>query len=215
MKTLIALLSLGFLIIIACLVYLLNSGVSIRTAPIIKPSVISQDFVNVPHGVFLRLFPDIQQSHYILWGVSQNSAEVQKMLSVIKERAEKELGVPVQFIYDGLRATPEEVKNCARPCWILFAQDQVHELHRNEWIENTLRPLNRPYFTLSWVDYQRDVMVPELCVREKRLDLECLKMVSIKEVRRKMKEPQSRYFFMRKYLDRDYFLFVEAPLTGT
>lgn len=209
MKIIISLLSLGFVIIIACLVYLLNSGVSIRTAPIIKPSIVSQDFINVPQGLFLRLFPDIQQSHYILWSVSQNSAEVQKTLSVMRERTEKELHAPVQFIYDGANATAQEVQACARPCWILFAEDQAHELQPNSWIESHVKPLGRPYFTLSWIPFQREVKVPEGCVKEKRLDLECLKVISVQEVRRKMKDDSVRYFFMRKYMDRDYFLFVE------
>lgn len=211
MKTIISLLSLGFVIIIACLVYLLNSGVSIRTAPIIKPSVVSPDFTNVPQGLFLRLFPDIQQSHYILWSVSQNSAEVQQTLSIIKERAEKELHLPVRFIYDGPNATLEQVQACARPCWILFPEDQANELKNNDWINTRLKPLERPYFTISWIGFHRNVTVPESCVQEKRLDLECLKVVSIQEVQRKMKEENARYFFMRKYLDRDYFLFLEDP----
>jgi hypothetical protein len=210
MKTITGILSLGFLIIIACLVYLLKSGVSIRTAPIIKPSPVSQDFVNVPQGIFLRLFPDIQQSHYILWSVSQNSAEVQKTLSVMKERAEHDLGLPVNFIYDGPKATAAEVKACARPCWILFPEDQANELKPNAWIDANIKPLGREYFTLSWSGFRRDVVVPDSCVKEKRLDLECLKVLSIHEVSRKMKERDQRYFFMRKYLDRDYFLFVEA-----
>ncbi|KYG63852.1 hypothetical protein AZI86_13620 [Bdellovibrio bacteriovorus] len=211
MKTIISLLSLGFVIIIVCLVYLLRSGVSIRTAPIIKPSIVSPDFTNVPQGLFLRLFPDIQQSHYILWSVSQNSAEVQQTLSIMKERAEKELRQPVQFIYNGPKATLEEVKACARPCWILFPEDQANELKSNDWINTRLKPLDRPYFTISWIAFHRDITVPEPCIKEKRLDLECLKVVSIQEVRRKMKEESARYFFMRKYMDSDYFLFLEDP----
>jgi hypothetical protein len=210
MKSIFSILGIGFLIIIACLVYLFKSGVSIRSQPIIKPSVVSQDFVNVPQGAFLRLFPDIQQSHYILWSVSQNSGEVQKTLSVMKERTEQDLHQTVQFIYDGNKATAEEVKNCARPCWILFPPDEANELKPNAWIDTHLAPLNRAYVTLSWIDFKRDVSVPDSCIKEKRLDLECLKVLSVHEVERKMKERDQRYFFMRKYLDRDYFLFVET-----
>lgn len=209
MKILGGLLAVAFTIVVACMIFLQQSGVSLRTAPIIKPSAINADFTNIAQGTFLRLFPDIQQSHYILWGVSQNSGEVQKTLSLLKEKTEQELKSPVHFIYDGPHATPEEIRLCPRPCWILMPPDQAHELTASPWIHSHLKPLDRAYFSITWIPFDRDVEVPDFCQEEKRLDLECLKWVSVREVQRKLKETSSRYFFMRKYLDHDYFLFVE------
>lgn len=208
MKIISWILGLGFLIITACILYVIKSGVSIRTAPMIKPAAVSADFTNVPQSLFLRLFPDLQQSHYILWGVSQNSSEVQKTLSILKDRYELEFKKPVHFIYDGLAATLSDVEKCPHPCWILFPEEQAHELNANSWQQKNLHPLQRTYFTLTWISYERNLQVQEHCVAEQRLDLECLKQVSVNEVRRKMPEPRS--FFMRKYMDRDYFLLVET-----
>lgn len=211
MKTIVTILSIGLFLISLGIVYIYKSGVSIRTAPIIRPSIVSEDFHNVPQGLFVRLFPDLQQTHYILWGVSQNSNEVQVTLSMMKELYKREFKTPVSFIYDGLNSSREEVQNCLKPCWILFPENHVNELSPNTWIQTHLLPLNRNYFSLTWIPFERPTQVPEYCVKEKRLDLDCLKVVSIQEVSRKMKDSGKRYFFLRKYLDRDYFLFVESP----
>lgn len=209
MKTIFSLLGLGFVIVMACMIYLLRSGVSIRTAPIIKPSPVGEDFSNVGQGSFLRLFPDLQKSHYIVWGVSQNSGEVQMTLAIMRERTLAELKTPVNMIYEGLKATRADLEKCARPCWILMPEEGAHELARNNWIEDNLKPLNEEYATITWINFDRHVEVPKACIEEKRLDIECLKLVSVNEVARKMKEDNGRNFFMRKYMDRDYFLFVE------
>lgn len=211
MKTITTILTFGFLIITACIIYIIKSGVSIRTAPIIKPSIISQNFENVPQGLFLRLFPDIQQAHYIIWGVSQNSNEVQKTLAIMKERYEHELKTPVQFIYNSINLSKEDIEKCKKPCWIYLPEDAANELKPNIWIQQNIRSLGREYFTLTWIPFNRNPEIPDYCLKEKRLDLECLKVISIKEVKQKMPENQKRYFFVRKYMDRDYFLFIENP----
>lgn len=212
MKVIITILALCFTLITASIAYLLHSGVSIRTAPIIKPSIITSDFHNVPQGLFVRLFPDFQQADYILWGVSQNSREVQTTLSMVKSQYEREFTTPVNFIYDGTTASTKDIESCPRPCWILFPESSAHELSPNTWINEKLRPLNKTYFTINWIPFKKGVRVPEYCTKEKRLDLECLKVVSVNEVTSKMKAPDQRYFFVRKYLDSDYFIFIEDPL---
>lgn len=212
MKTITSLLAVCFLLITGSIIYIIRSGVSIRTAPIIKPSVISRDFRNVPQGLFLRLFPDFQQADYVLWGGSQNSGEVQTTLALAKEHYEREFKRPVNFIYEGEKAHLEAVANCPKPCWILLPENKAHELTPNAWVQTNLLPLHKTYFTLTWVNFKKNISVPAECTQEKRLDLPCLISVSVREVGRKMPDPQQRYFFMRKYLDSDYFLFVEEPL---
>lgn len=209
MKTITTILTFGLIIITACIAYIIKTGISIRTAPIIKPSVISRNFENVPQGLFLRLFPDFQQAHYVIWGISQNSPEVQKTLAIIKDRYESEFKAPVQFIYDGLAAKSEEIEKCKKPCWIYLPENAANELKPNAWIEKNIKALGREYFTLSWIPFSKKGEVPGYCLKEKRLDLECLKAVSIQEVERKMSDSKARYFFVRKYMDRDYFVFIE------
>lgn len=209
MKIIGTILTIGFIVITTCIVYILKTGISVRTEPIIKPSIISPNFENVPQGLFLRLFPDIQQAHYVLWGVSQNSPEVQKTFAIMKKHYEKEFKIPVHFIYDGSASNAEEIEKCPKPCWIYLPENAAHALKPNSWIQKNIKPLGREYFTLTWVSFSRDTMAPDYCLKEKKLDFECLKSVSIQEVERKMTDPKKRYFFARKYMDRDYFLFVE------
>jgi hypothetical protein len=211
MKKLILLVAFGFVVISACLVYLVKSGIALRSAPQIKPSVIAADFHNVPQGLFLRLYPDLQPAYYFLWGVSYDSPEVQKTIFALKDQYEKEFRRPVQILFSGPQLTPEAVRNCASPCWLILASGQAHELGRNELIETHIKPHLRTYTTLTWIDFDGVAEVPERCQIQKFLDLECLKLVSVREVQKKMKDPRQRYFFMRKYLDHDFFLFVQTP----
>lgn len=211
MKTITTVLTIGFAIITASIIYLIKSGISIRTAPIIKPSIISDDFKNVPNGLFTRLFPDIQQAHYILWGIPKNSTEVQKTLDTLKQRCEKEFKASVNIIDDGLTASAIELEKCQKPCWVYLPEEKAHALAPNLFIEEKIKPSKKTYFSISWVPFSREVTVPDSCIREKRLDYECLKVISINEVLRKMPEPKARYFFVRKYLDNDFFLFIENP----
>lgn len=209
MKVITSIITIAVIIITVGVLYIIKSGVSIRTAPIIKPSVISANFNNVPEGLFLRLFPDFQQSHYVLFGIPQNSSEVQQTLLILKHRYEQEFKSQVHFIFDGLNASADEIRNCLKPCWIYLPENSAHGLATNEWLNQKIIPLNKIFFSLTWVYFSRTASVPEHCLSEKRLDFDCLKTVSVNEVIRKMKDSQSRYFFVRKYLDNDYFLFVE------
>lgn len=210
MKTITALIGFAFLLITACILYLVKEGVSLRSAPIIKPSVISQDFHNVPDGIFIRLFPDLQKSHFLVWGVSQNNQEVQKTLSIMKELYEKEFRTDVHFIYQGEDITPSDLQKCPKPCWILVPENKGSALGPRSWLLDQVLALDPDFISISWVPFQRDVQVPESCVQEKRLDLDCLKVLSVQEVAKKFKEKNQRYFLMRKYMDHDYFLFIEG-----
>lgn len=210
MKTIIAILTVCFALITALIIYITRAGVSIRTAPIIKPSAVSQDFHNVPLGIFLRLFPDFQQADYVLFGFPQDSLEAQTTLKLLKDRYEKEFKTEVKLLIGTEPTTLAMIQQCTKPCWILLPEAEANELSANTWIQSNIHPTNRPYFTLTWIPFQRNVTVSEACEKEKRLDLSCLKTVSVKEVERKMKDSNARYFFMRKYLDRDYFLFIET-----
>lgn len=211
MKAIFSILAICFVLITATIVFIIRSGVSIRTAPIIKPSIISPDFNNVFQGISLRLFPDFQQAEFVLWGIPESSLEAQNTLSQLQKKVEAEMGTSISILRNGLTATQQDIQNCARPCWVLLPEDSAHELTANMWVNENLRPSGSTYFTITWVQFNRTSTVPEYCTKEKRLDLECLKKVSIQEVSRKIKAPDRRYFFMRKYLDRDYFLFIEEP----
>lgn len=211
MKNIVALLAICFVIIIGTIVYLIGTGVSIRTAPIIKPSFVGLNFHNVSQGLFLRLFPDFQQSEYVLWGADQKSSEFKTILHDLQKRYEQQFKTSVHILEISPDFNQNSLADCAKPCWILLPIHQAHELVRNNWIEDKRNFLNNNYVTITWVQFDRNNSVPPACIAEKRLDFECLKSVSVQEVERKLVDKSQRYFFMRKYKDRDYFLFVEGP----
>ncbi|MNT70179.1 hypothetical protein D3C72_2085370 [compost metagenome] len=51
------------------------------------------------------------------------------------------------------------------------------------------------------------------CDAQQRLHLDCLVPVSIREVQKKIKDPSKLHFFLRKYNERDYFLFVQKEVS--
>ncbi len=211
MKKIVALLGLAFLIISACLIYLVKSGVGLRSAPIIRPSILLEDGQNMSLGVVARLAPDFQTADYLLLGFLPETADSQKFLEMLKSEYEMLYKKSVQILPNAIEAKPEDIQACIAPCWLLLPNTMANELSNNEWIQKLIRPLNRNYFSITWIPFSTGGEVTDACVQQKRLTLDCLKMLSVHEAKRKMKETEKRYFFMRKYLDRDYFLFVENP----
>ncbi len=196
-------------VISICIFFIVRSGVSLHPAPYIKPSVISADSHNIAKGIFVRLFPDLQKSHYVLWGISMKSAEEQKAFEGVKDRYEDESKMTVTVISNPEVVSTETVRDCPQPCWIILPEDKAHELAPNVWIQQNIAPLSAEYITITWVDFERSPMVPDNCEHMKYLDFTCIKAVAVNAVERKMKEKDQRYFFMQKYQDRDHFLFVE------
>lgn len=212
MKKIQILFGLSFAIISACMVYLVWSGVSLRSSSLIRPSIMSADRHNVAKGLVTRLFPELQTAHYILWGVLPETEESQKVLSFFAEEYEATFKLPIHILRNAESATEEELKNCQKPCLLFMPQEKAHELDQNEFIEKRIKPLKKDYFNITWVPFLNNETVPGVCENKKRLTLECLIPLSIRDVKKKIKDPQKLYFFLRKYNDRDYFLFIQqAP----
>lgn len=197
------------IVITICIFFLVKSGVSLHPAPYIKPAIIAADGHNIPMGIFMRLFPDLQKSHYVLWGFSMKNSEEQKTFDSVKDRYEAESKMTVSVISNPEAVSEQVVKDCAQPCWIVFPEEKANELAPNAWILQNITPLNAEYVTITWVDFKRGMDVPENCQHMKYLDFTCIKAVAVNAVDRKIKDKDQRYFFMQKYQDRDHFLFVE------
>ena len=209
MKKVTAVLVMCVFIISACVVYLIRSGISLRAAPLIQPSVMTADQSNVASAVVLRLFRELQDSDYILLGVLPESEESKQIISQVAEEYVKLFHKPIQFIYDAENASADFLLSCKKPCWLLISEKKANHLESNSFAENLLLPLKRTFFTLTFVSFHKNIKVPEGCDNQKRLSLDCLIPVSVRGVRRKMKDSQKRYFFLQKYNEKDYFLFVE------
>lgn len=210
MKKITLLLAIALVVISGCMIYLLMTGVSLRSAPLIRPSPITHEGRDISYGVVARLAPEFQNADYILWGVLPLTEESNKVVNLIKEEYEKVFKKAVHIVADAELATDEQLRSCEAPCWLFLPKSKAHELSPNEFITNKIIPTQKTYFTLSWISFSKVQEVPEHCLHEKRLDLECLTVLAVYEAQRKIKDG-SRYFFMKKYNATDFFLFIQDP----
>jgi hypothetical protein len=211
MKKITVILTLSFILISACMVYLIVSGISLRSASLISPSVMSPDRHSIAKGLVIRLFPDLQNARYVLWGTLPETEESQKVLGFFIEEYAQAFQAPMHILRNAETATSEELQACEKPCLLMLPTANANELSTNEFIEKKIRPLTRDYFNITWVPFYNIELVPDICEQQKRLSMDCLIPLSVRDVKKKIKDPNQLYFFLRKYNDRDYFLFVQQP----
>ena len=211
MNRILSAIALSLLLISACIFYLVRSGISLRAAPIIQPSVMDVEGDNVAKGLNVRLFQELQTSRYVIWGVLPETAESARLISKAAEEYEKIFHKPVQFIRDAEGASAEYLRACAKPCWLTVASARANQLSPNTFIKDSILSLAEPFFTITIVPFTPDAEVPDGCDGEKRLTLRCFVPISIRSVRRKIKDPEKRHFFLNRYYENDYFLFIQQP----
>ena len=192
-----------------CLIYLVKQGVSLRSEPIIRPSIISADQKNVAFGVITRLAPEFQNADYVIWGLPGDGPSEQNLMALMKAKYEEVYRKSVQMIEHARTRSPQEISGCQSPCWLIVSQDDAHRLGKNDFLREVIDPLKKKYFSITLVGFSRGAEVSPQCLQEKRLDFPCLSQLAIHEAERKMKEPGHKYFFMKRYLEKDYFLFLE------
>lgn len=211
MKIMIVIFGIFCVIASAILIKLTNDGVSIRSAPIISPSPQGADYKNVASSVMNRLFPDFQMSSYVLIGFPPDLKSGPQIVNDLKLDYEKQFNKVVTLVYDEGVLNKEQISQCKIPCWILTSESKSNELTQDNQIPRALDSMSGlKHFHLTLIPFQ-DVPEPSKdCIAEKRLSLKCLIPLSIHQVRKKFKDPTIAYFFMRKYQDRDYFLFLQT-----
>ena len=106
---------LSLLLISACIVYLVRSGISLRAAPIIQPSLMDFNSDNVAKALNIRLFQELQNSRYVIWGVLPETEESARLINKAAEEYERLFHKPVQFIRDAEGASAEYLRACAKP----------------------------------------------------------------------------------------------------
>lgn len=208
MKKMSILLGLGFIIVTLCMLYLVRSGVSLRAQMLIKPTEMSDDLHAITQSVVLRLYPDFQKSDYVLWGLPLDSTEAKNSFDSIRNEYQKQSKKTVQVINDFDQATALQIAECQTPCWILGHSEKTNQLTENKMIDLKLKSTQKSFMTLSWLSFQKVESVPDHCLSEKRLDLACLKFLSLKQVEKKMTR-NNRNFFLNEYNEKDLFLFVQ------
>ena len=211
MKRLAFILAICFALISACIIYLLKSGISIRSAPLIRPSLMTGDLRHVARAVILRLSPELQNARYVLWGVPSTS-ESQHLIELLRAEAEELHQKPVDLVATAEAMTTAELKRCKKPCWLLLPAESANELKLNSFIASKLpseQGEKSNHINITLLPFTRGGEAPESCVAQKRLTLDCLKILAVHESQRKMRSAEL-HFFLRRYLDRDYFLFTES-----
>lgn len=188
-----------------------RDGASIRSAPIIGPSPQGEEYKNVGPAVVTRLFPDFQMSHYVVIGSPKSLTAGPQIINDIKIAYEKQFQKNVNLIADNEDLSEKALEECSSPCWILTTESQANELVADNKIIQALNKMkNINHFHLTLIPFSSVPEPSQECVSELRLSLKCLIPLSIHEVRKKFKDPAVSYFFMRKYQDRDYFLFIQT-----
>lgn len=210
MKKIYAILGAALVIISACMVYLVVNGVSLRSEPIIKPSPVDPKYQNITYGIIHRMFPHFQKSDYVVWGVQPHlSAEEETIFELLQNEYTTQFGTKPYTLPWTDKTTAAELKNCTKPCWITIEKEKANSLQPNEALKSIQATLGENYFSMTFLAFERNQPVPQVCEAEQRLDFLCILPVAVREVRKYFKQSETRYFFTRAYNEIDYFLFIE------
>lgn len=203
MKSVNALLVVCLVIISAVVIYLVIDGTALRSAGVIKPTVLDSENKLLPKSVALRLFPEFQSSPNTVWLASPKLQP--KLASVVASihnyyTSLKAPSMP-ELVLINSNMLASEITNSQNSKWWIFESE-------NESVLKVIRQNEIEANTIYVNEFNRDEVVPEICETEKMLSRECLKVVAVREVKKKFKTEQ-RYFFMRRYNDHEFYLFIE------
>jgi hypothetical protein len=206
-------LSLGFvatLIIVSCMIYLLKVGVALRTQPLIKPSLMkSEEHSPVARAVSERLLPVLRETPYMLLGFAPLNEFRGPLFQKLLSESERLLNKKIQVL-DGLASSERDLLGCPYPCWILLPVEKANDLDANSWIELNLEQKSRVWASLTALPFSRkNLGMREECRNQKKISFSCLTEISLEEVRRKLDKISEKAFFMRGYLEKNYFIFYE------
>lgn len=196
MKIVISLLAAAILIGSSVMIYLVKKGAALRPAGVIAPTEIGMAPELIGKSIALRLFPDFQTAKNVVWYID---VEDEPFVN-IPESALSHYQTNSKPSFFDLRKAPQT--NCAENCWYVQALNRPLPA---ELLQKTKNELSVEIYVQY---FDRGEEVSELCEAEKILELKCVRPVSVREVRRKMKT-QASYFFMRRYLDSQFYLFIE------
>lgn len=190
-------------VISAVVIYLVIDGTALRSAGVIKPTVLDSENKLLPKSVALRLFPEFQSSENTLWLASPQLQP--KLASIVASihnyyTTLKTPSVPELILVNSITQA-SEMTNSQNAKWWVFESENTAVL---EAIRKKQASPNIIYVN----EFKRDEAVSPNCETEKMLSRECLKVVAVREVKKKFRTEQ-RYFFMRRYNDHEFYLFIE------
>ncbi len=210
MKKIYYILGAALLIITVCMILLVFKGVSLRSEPIIKPSPVDAKYENITYGVIRRMFPHFQKTDYVVWGINPSaSSEEETIFELLQNEHAAQFGARPNVLRWNQQTTADEIKKCLKPCWIEIEKEKASQLTKNESLKSIQTVLGSNYFSITFLEFERGMPVPQVCEIEQRLDFSCILPVAVREVRKYLKQADTRYFFTRAYNEIDYFLFIE------
>lgn len=189
-----------FLVISSAMITIIKRGVTLRLQPLIKPTQLENNLEPMARHLFLRMFPDFQQADYVIWNFEGASKETELFFSQITNRFESEIK-KVNFLSPNHALLGE----CPAPCWATSTSvSQLSDLKKQ------LVGLNKKWIVIHWKNYNAVEVVSDVCLNQKILSEECIIPVAVNDVKKRLKDPSVRYFFLKKYLDRDFYLFIKS-----
>ncbi len=198
MKKVFILLGAALLVITGILISLLKNRAALRPAKVIRPAEISSDPTLIGRSVANRLFPDFHAAQNVIWYIDTTEDQLTNLAQVALTHYQN----PLKPTLHDLRQDMDSA--CPENCWYVHQSgvplpDPISQKMRTE-----------PSVEVFVQYFDRHAQVPETCDNQKLLEPSCINPVSVREVRRKIKTP-ARHFFMQRYLDSRFYLFIEKP----
>lgn len=203
MKWIYSVLALALTLVTVGMILILQRGVSIRTSPQIKPTAYMQETIQqqINENLYLRLFPEIQESDYLWLGADPiDSVYFEKLYQTANQRSPKAITL-LKY------PTEQLIRDCIKPCWFLVPPQDTSDLAGNPYLKE---PEFSQSTTITMIHFNRDMNIREECLNQQRITFDCITEISMNEIKHKLKLTEP-FFFMRKYLDKDFFFFVEDP----
>ena len=202
-KKLVVVLIAAFSIITACMIYLIREGVSLRLGRVIEPTLISLGETEISRGVVSRLTPVFAEAKYVVFGIDKEDPQVQKFLESLQGQYKNAFKDAPQLV----NLESQTLEQCKSRCWVISVPGESSHLQASDLLTK-IELTGEKYFTISILRFDRSIEVPKHCETEKRITIDCVTPLAVREARRKFKT-ESAYFFARSYNDKDYFFFME------
>ncbi len=207
MKIIISAFIICFLLIGGVIFNLVSKGIALRSTGVIKPTLLGTDHYLVAHSLALRLFPEFQTMKTVVWMPEQGSeilVDAITLQTALELKKEKTNVFPEIISVSPTENEPLPQLTISENYrwWILPAA-------RQELLTSFKITFSNQNFIIIFVEsFKRNEAFPAQCEEIKILNHECLRATAVREVSKKLKS-NSPYFFMRRYQDNEFYLFIE------
>lgn len=188
-------LGIAFVIMTGIMIFLLKNGGALRAIGVIKPTEFGSDFDYIGKAVAVRMFPEFHAAKNVIWYLDHQDEDFTKVFQATYQHYQNPQKPPLHDLR-------QESELCADKCWYVqqlgnsLPQALVEKMKTESSIEIFIQ------------DFKRDESVPPECENQKLIDYKCMRPISVREIHRKLKDPVP-YFFMRRYQESQFYLYIE------